>query len=222
MATLMLKLESIPPWCRFFQSQFVHRQICRHGSHRCRTSREAQSPERPDESKRRVRALVTVLFPAFAVHFHTSSCVAWGWKTLSSSKMRPFPLFSTLSEDSLLGSVVTTTDWPSSCWSSFSTGFTRHSTRMLPKDRGGPVNDRFYSLQGILFRFLHIPLSSTSCSWYFLRSATSFLYFSRRSLLASDISLIAAEICQRQKTETNSLLGLSIWSDSLFPWNTGG
>lgn len=84
-----------------------------------------------------LRVLVTVLFPAHAVHFYTSSCVAWGWKTLSSSKMRPFPLFSTLSEDSLLGSVVTTTDWPSSCWSSFSTGFTRHSTRMLPKERGG-------------------------------------------------------------------------------------
>lgn len=63
----------------------------------------------------------------------TSSCVAWGWKTLSISKARTFPLFSTLSEDSLLGSVVTATDWPSlCCWSSFNTGFTRHSTRMLP------------------------------------------------------------------------------------------
>lgn len=63
----------------------------------------------------------------------TSSCVACGWKTLSISKARTFPLFSTPSEDSLLGSVVTTTDWPSlCCWSSFNTGFTRHSTRMLP------------------------------------------------------------------------------------------
>lgn len=63
----------------------------------------------------------------------TSSCVAWGWKTLSISKTRTFPLFSTLSEDSLLWSVVTTTGWPSlCCWSSFNTGFTRHSTRMLP------------------------------------------------------------------------------------------
>lgn len=63
----------------------------------------------------------------------TSSCVAWGWKTLSISKARTFPLFSTPSEDSLLGSVVTTTDWPSlCCWSSFNTGFTRHNTRMLP------------------------------------------------------------------------------------------
>lgn len=50
--------------------------------------------------------------------------------------------------------------------------------------------------------FLRLPFSSTSCSWYFLRSATSFLYFSRRSLLASDISLMAAEICQTKKTET--------------------
>lgn len=44
--------------------------------------------------------------------------------------------------------------------------------------------------------FLCVPLSSTSCSWYFLRSATSFLYLSRRSLLASDISVMAADICQ--------------------------
>lgn len=49
--------------------------------------------------------------------------------------------------------------------------------------------------------FLRLPFSSTSCSWYFLRSATSFLYFSRRSLLASDISLMAAEICQTKKTD---------------------
>lgn len=58
-----------------------------------------------------------------------------GWKILSISKMRAFPLLSTESEDSLLGSVVTTTEWSSPCWSSFSTGFTRHSTRMLPANR---------------------------------------------------------------------------------------
>ncbi len=40
-----------------------------------------------------------------------------------------------------------------------------------------------------------LPLSSTSCSWYFLRRATSFLYFSKRSLLSSDISFIATIIC---------------------------
>lgn len=66
----------------------------------------------------------------------------------------------------------------------------------------------------IAFTVLHlnlfIPLSSTSCSWYFLRSATSFLYFSRRSLLASDISLIAAEICQT--TGKDSLAALDVFS----------
>jgi len=133
----------------------------------------------------------------------TSSCVAWGWKTLSSSKDRPFPLFITTRADSLLGSVVTTTSWPSSCWSSFSTGFTRHSTRMLPGHEGSWTFD--YSITHSLFRvnvqfssrYLRslLPLSSTSCSWYFLRSATSFLYFSNKSLLASDISWIAAVIC---------------------------
>lgn len=127
-----MQYNKIPPLCRFFQSQFVHRQICRHGSRRCRTSQEALSPERPENKPNEELDLITIIFPAYPVRPHTSSCVAWGWKTLSSSKMRSFPLFSTLSEDSLLGSVVTTTDWPSSCWSSFSTGFTRHSTRMLP------------------------------------------------------------------------------------------
>lgn len=124
--------EGIPPWCRFFQSRSVRTQICRRGSHRCRTSPGAQSPETPDATKTICLTWCYDVLHAGSVP-PTSSCAAWGWKTLSISKTRVFPLFSTLSEDSLLGSVVTTTDRPSSCcWSSFNTGFTRHSTRMLP------------------------------------------------------------------------------------------
>ncbi|PWA33552.1 hypothetical protein CCH79_00007653 [Gambusia affinis] len=98
------------------------------------------------------------------VHQSTSSCVACGWKTLSNSKLRPFPLFNTVREDSLLGSVVTTTDCPSSCWSSFSTGLTRHSTRMLPETERR-LRDSSSSSLTLSSRFLSSsPLLHSLCS----------------------------------------------------------
>lgn len=65
---IMLWNVIIPPWCTFSQSRSVHMQICRHGSHRCRTSPEAQSPERPDDTRHYVRGVAMTSFPAFALH----------------------------------------------------------------------------------------------------------------------------------------------------------
>lgn len=81
----------------------------------------------------------------------------------------------------------------------------RDTARECCLQTGSSLSDADFTWCGQFEPFSVIPLSSTSCSWYFLRSATSFLYFSRRSLLASDISLIAAEICniKRQKKKQN-------------------
>lgn len=76
MGAVMMLNKNKPPWCTFSQSQSVHTQICRHGSHQCRTSPEAQSPERPDETEHTVQQLVMMILPACAAHFDTSSCVA--------------------------------------------------------------------------------------------------------------------------------------------------
>lgn len=60
--------ESIPPWCRFFQSLSVHMQICRRDSHRCRTSPEARSPETPDGTKQSVTDVGMTSCPARVGH----------------------------------------------------------------------------------------------------------------------------------------------------------
>lgn len=187
---------TIPPLCGFFQSQFVRRQICRRGSHRCRTSQEAQSPGRPEGQKNktfsfsfwlcfRQELFIFIPLPVWPAggrpcpvqRCDSSLCSAHWVRTRCCGPLSPPPTGRPRAG-------------PPSAQAS------RDTARGCFLQTGGWVIDKDLTLC-FSSCLLSVPLSSTSCSWYFLRSATSFLYFSRRSLLASDISLIAAEIWKR-------------------------
>lgn len=193
-------LENIPPWCRFFLTQSVHMQICRRDSHQCRTSPEARSPETPDGTNQSIcyrcchdimsctRGLFLVPLPVWpgggkpcpfqkpglflcSAHRARTRCWDLWWPPQTGPRYAADPPSTRASRDTIRGCCLQTQNQG------------HHISFFMARNLG----------------FLCVPFSSTSCSWYFLRSATSFLYFSSRSLLASDISIMAADICQTKR-----------------------